>query len=53
MASASLNLSTFVSLYDYGYRTVYELGPLIDIKDSKLTFEGTALESLELADSDT
>ncbi len=53
MASASLNLSTFVSLYDYGYRNVYELGPLIDIKDSKLTFEGTALESLELADSDT
>ena len=53
MASASLNLSTFVSLYDYGYRNVYELGPLIDIKDSKLTFEGTAVESLELADSDT
>ena len=53
MASASLNLSTFVSLYDYGYRNVYELGPLIDIKDSKLTFEGTAVESLELADGDT
>ena len=53
MASASLNLSTFVSLYDYGYRNVYELGPLVDIKESKLTFEGTAVESLELADSDT
>jgi hypothetical protein len=23
-----------------GYRNVYELGPLVDLKDSKLTFEG-------------
>ena len=52
MASASLNLSTFVSLYDYGYRNVYELGPLVDIKDSKLTFEGSAVASLELANGD-
>lgn len=36
MASASLNLSTYVSLYTYGYRNVYELGPLLDIKTTKL-----------------
>ena len=39
---ASLNLSTYISLYTYGYRNVYELGPLIDIKASKLEFETSA-----------
>jgi hypothetical protein len=38
---ASLNLSTYVSLYTYGYRNVYELAPLLDPKTSKLEFEGT------------
>jgi hypothetical protein len=33
---ASLNLSTYIALYSYGYRNVYELGPLIDAKSSKL-----------------
>ena len=42
MASASLNLSTFVSLYDYGYRNVYELAPLVDLARSRLPFEGSA-----------
>ena len=36
MASASLNLSTYISLYTYGYRNVYELGPLLDVKTTKL-----------------
>ena len=38
MAVASLNISTYISLYSYGYRNVYELGPLLDIKTSKLEF---------------
>jgi hypothetical protein len=38
-STASLNLSTFIALYNYGYRNVYELGPLIDIGKSKLPFE--------------
>jgi hypothetical protein len=38
IAVASLNLSTYISLYSYGYRNVYELGPLLDIKTSKLEF---------------
>ena len=33
---ASLNLSTFIALYTYGYRNVYELGPLIDTRTTKL-----------------
>lgn len=41
MAAASLNLYTFNTLYSYWYKNVYELGPLIDIKKSVLTFEGS------------
>jgi hypothetical protein len=37
-SDASLNLSTFIALYSYGYRNIYELGPLIDIRTSKLQF---------------
>ena len=40
LPTASLNISTYISLYSYGYRNIYELGPLIDIRDSKLEFVG-------------
>lgn len=40
-ANASLNLSTYIALYSYGYRNVYELGPLLDVNNSKLSFEGS------------
>jgi Rhodanese-like domain len=40
--TAALNLSTFITLYDYGYREVYELAPLLDVGTSKLEFEGRA-----------
>ena len=36
LPAASLNLSTYISLYTYGYRNVYELGPLIDAKRTML-----------------
>jgi hypothetical protein len=39
LASASLNLSTYIALYNYGYRNVYELAPLIDVRTSQLEFE--------------
>jgi len=41
IATASLNLSTYIALYSYGYRNIYELGPLLDVKTSKLEFDGT------------
>lgn len=41
MMTASLNLSTYIALYTYGYRNIYELGPLLDVKTTKLEFEGT------------
>lgn len=40
-ARASLNIYTFNTLYSYGYRNIYELGPLLDITASKLPFEGS------------
>ena len=39
IARASLNLSTYIALYSYGYRNVYELAPLVDIRASTLEFE--------------
>ena len=37
-ADASLNISTYISLYSYGYKNVYELGPLLEIDKSELQF---------------
>jgi phage shock protein E len=42
MAPAALNLSTFVALYTYGYRNVWELAPLLDVRTTRLPFAGTA-----------
>jgi hypothetical protein len=44
-ASASLNIHTFNTLFNYGYTNIYELGPLIDIHKAKLRFEGTQVDS--------
>ena len=35
-ANASLNLSTYIALYSYGYRNVYELAPLLDAATTTL-----------------
>jgi len=43
--TASLNIHTLNTLYNYGYTNFYELGPLIDIRKAKLRFEGTQLEA--------
>nr|WP_232380515.1 rhodanese-like domain-containing protein [Leptospira ainlahdjerensis] len=42
--AASLNLSTFVSLKVYGYKNIYELGPLLDVEKTKLPFEGSEVQ---------
>jgi phage shock protein E len=39
-APASLNLSTYTSLRAYGYDNVYELGPVLNIGNTTLEFEG-------------
>lgn len=42
-AEVALNIQTFINLHAYGYENVYELGPLLDVKTTKIPFEGTGL----------
>lgn len=39
---AALNIPTFITLYGYGYRNLYELGPVIDAKKSRLPLTPSA-----------
>ena len=41
LIAAALNLATYTSLYTYGYRNVYELGPNLSVKTTRIPFEGT------------
>lgn len=43
--STSLNLATFVTLHAYGYRNVFELGPLLKVRTTKLPFAGQETQS--------
>jgi len=40
----ALNIPTYVNLYGYGYRNVYELHELVGVSDPRITFEGTVVE---------
>lgn len=37
----ALNVPTYVNLYGYGYRNVFELDELVDVRDPRIEFEGT------------
>ncbi len=39
----ALNIPTYVNLYGYGYRNVYELHELVKVNDPRIAFEGTAV----------
>lgn len=45
VAPASLNLSTYISLYTYGYRNIYELAPLLDAKTTKIDLVSSDAEN--------
>ncbi len=47
-AAVSLNLSTFTSLRAYGYTNIYELGPLLDVRTTRLPFSGPHAEIQKL-----
>jgi rhodanese-related sulfurtransferase len=40
----ALNIPTYVNLYGYGYRNVYELHELVNVNDARIAFEGSILE---------
>jgi hypothetical protein len=42
--SASLNISTYTSLKSYGYTNIYELGPLLDVHNTAIPFDGSELK---------
>ena len=37
----ALNIPTYVNLYGYGYRNIYELNELVDVNDPRIIFEGS------------
>jgi hypothetical protein len=39
----ALNVPTYVNLYGYGYRNVFELDELLDVKDPRVVFEGSLI----------
>ncbi len=45
--SASLNLSTFSTLFGYGYTNVYELGPLLDVKTTRIKLVSSQMKSAQ------
>jgi hypothetical protein len=40
----ALNLPTFVTLHGHGYTMVHELGPLLDIKTTRIPFAGSSVK---------
>ena len=46
----ALNIPTFINLYGYGYRNVYELGELVQTENNpNIRFEGTAVNATSSA----
>ncbi len=37
----ALNIPTYINLYGYGYRNVYELHELVNVDDPRIAFEGS------------
>lgn len=40
----ALNVPTYINLYGYGYRNVYELHELVKVTDPRITFEGSIVK---------
>ena len=41
--SLALNIPTYINLYGYGYRNVYELSEMVNVFDGRVEYEGTAV----------
>ena len=40
----ALNIPTYINLYGYGYRNVYELEELVSVNDPRIQFEGSVVK---------
>lgn len=43
----ALNIPTYITLYGYGYRNVYELNELVQVSDPRITFEGSIVDPVK------
>jgi hypothetical protein len=41
----ALNIPTYINLFGYGYRNVYELNELVKVNDPRIEFEGSIVSS--------
>jgi hypothetical protein len=39
----ALNIPTYINLYGYGYRNIYELAELVHVDDPRIQFEGSTV----------
>lgn len=39
-----LNIHTYINLYGYGYRNIYELNELVSVNDKRIEFEGSVVK---------
>ncbi|MFC4993705.1 rhodanese-like domain-containing protein [Rubritalea tangerina] len=44
-APLALNIPTFINLYGYGYKNVYELSDYLSVKDPRVQFEGDVVRA--------
>jgi len=44
----ALNIPTYINLYGYGYKNVYELGEMVNVNDQRIEFEGTVATNPDL-----
>ncbi|WP_219339552.1 rhodanese-like domain-containing protein [Luteimonas salinisoli] len=42
----ALNIPTYINLYGYGYRNVYELDELVNVNDPRIAFEGSIVKDV-------
>ncbi len=40
----ALNIPTYLNLYGYGYKNVYELNEILSVHDARIEFEGTSVK---------
>ena len=40
----ALNIPTFINLYGYGYKNIYELSESLSVKDKRLKLDGTSVK---------
>ena len=43
----ALNIPTYLNLYGYGYKNVYELHELVNVNDRRIKFEGSTLRNFQ------